>query len=139
MSLSTPTNLNLPRALVHGDTLGIVAPASPFDRASFDAGIRVLESIGFNLEIPEEIFEADGYLAGADRQRADLLNRLFADPAIHGIVCARGGYGAMRILPWLDADLIHDHPKVFVGFSDITVLLNFWLSTAAWRHSTAPP
>jgi muramoyltetrapeptide carboxypeptidase len=125
LSLSIPFNLNLPRALKPGDTLGIVAPASPFDRASFGGGIQVLESMGFKLVVPEEIFETDGYLAGSDRQRAELIHRLFADPTIHGIVCARGGYGAMRILPLLDADLIGDHPKVFVGFSDITVLLTF--------------
>ncbi len=115
----------LPPALKPGDTLGIVAPASPFDRESFDAGRRVLESMDFNLVIPEPIFDQDGYLAGSDQQRADLLNQLFADPDIDGIICARGGYGAMRLLPLLDADAIARHPKVFVGFSDITVLLDF--------------
>ena len=115
----------LPPALKPGDTLGIVAPASPFDRESFDAGLRVLESMNFNLAIPESIFNQDGYLAGSDQQRADLLNQLFADSDIDGIICARGGYGAMRVLPLLDRDAIHRHPKVFVGFSDITVLLDF--------------
>ncbi|MBC2712416.1 MAG: LD-carboxypeptidase [Desulfosarcina sp.] len=115
----------LPRALKPGDTLGIVAPASPFDRQSFDAGVRGLESMGFNLVIPEDIFNKNGYMAGSDQRRADLLNRLFADPDIDGIICARGGYGAMRVLPLLDADAISHHPKVFVGFSDITVLLGF--------------
>ena len=115
----------LPPALKPGDTLGIVAPASPFDRESFDAGLRVLESMNFNLAIPESIFDQNGYLAGSDQQRADLLNQLFADPDIDGIICARGGYGAMRILPLLDVDVISRHPKVFVGFSDITVLLDF--------------
>lgn len=115
----------LPPALKPGDTLGIVAPASPFDRESFDAGLRVLESMNFNLAIPESIFNQDGYLAGSDQQRADLLNQLFADSDIDGIICARGGYGAMRVLPLLDRDAISRHPKVFVGFSDITVLLDF--------------
>jgi muramoyltetrapeptide carboxypeptidase len=115
----------LPRALKPGDTLGIAAPASPFDRQSFDAGVRVLESMDFNILIPEDIFEKNGYLVGSDQHRADLLNRLFADPDIDGIICARGGYGAMRILPLLDAKAISGNPKVFVGFSDITVLLVF--------------
>ena len=115
----------MPRALKPGDTLGIVAPASPFDRQSFDAGVRVLESMDFNLVIPEDIFNKNGYLAGSDQRRADLLNRLFVDPDIDGIICARGGYGAMRILPLLDVDAIACHPKAFVGFSDITVLLGF--------------
>ena len=125
MSLSTSSKINLPRALVPGDTLGIVAPASPFDRAAFDAGVKVLGSMGFNLVLPEEIYVTDGYLAGADEMRADLIHRMFADPVINGIICARGGYGSMRILPLLNVDLIGSHPKVFVGFSDITVLLTF--------------
>jgi muramoyltetrapeptide carboxypeptidase len=115
----------LPVALKIGDTLGVVAPASPFDRNSFLLGTRVLESMGFNLVISEDIFEKSGYMAGSDRRRANLLNRLFADPEIDGVICARGGYGAMRILPLLDAKTISKNPKVFVGFSDITVLLSF--------------
>jgi muramoyltetrapeptide carboxypeptidase len=125
LSISIPSTINLPRSLAPGDTLGIVAPASPFDRDAFDAGRKVLETMGFDLVVPAEIHAADGYLAGSDHQRAELIHRLFADPAIDGIICARGGYGAMRILPLLDADLIKDHPKAFVGFSDITVLLAF--------------
>jgi muramoyltetrapeptide carboxypeptidase len=115
----------LPRALKAGDTLGIAAPASPFDRQSFDAGVRVLEAMGFSLAVSEDIYKKNGYLAGSDHCRADLLSRLFADPEIDGIICARGGYGAMRILPMLDAHAIACHPKVFVGFSDITALLDF--------------
>ena len=125
MNPRNPSEPVLPRALKPGDTLGIAAPASPFDRQLFDAGIQVLESMNFNLVIPEGFFDQNGYLAGADQHRADLLNRLFVDPHIDGIICARGGYGAMRILPLLDVDAISSHPKVFVGFSDITVLLGF--------------
>jgi muramoyltetrapeptide carboxypeptidase len=125
LNASATSPLNLPRALRPGDTLGIVAPASAFDRRLFDAGIRVLESMGFKLLIPVEIFAKSGYLAGSDRQRADLIGRLFADPDVDGLICARGGYGTMRILPLLDADLIAAHPKIFVGFSDITALLSF--------------
>ena len=66
----------LPPALKPGDTLGIVAPASSFDRESFDAGLRVLECMNFKLVIPESIFDQNGYLAGSDEQRADLLNQL---------------------------------------------------------------
>ncbi|BBO72085.1 peptidase S66 [Desulfosarcina alkanivorans] len=115
----------LPRALKRGDTLGVVAPAGPFEHRLFDAGVRVLESMGFNLAIREAIFLKKGYLAGSDLSRADLLNRMFADPEIDGIICARGGYGTMRILPLLSVETIARHPKVFVGFSDITALLGF--------------
>lgn len=125
MTLWKHPRLTLPRALKPGDTIGISAPSSPFDRASFEAGIKVLENMGFNLVIPEQIFDRNGYLAGSDRERADLLNRLFADPEVDGILCARGGYGALRILPLLNAETICRHPKVFVGFSDVTALLGF--------------
>lgn len=117
--------MTLPRALKPGATLGIIAPASPFDRPSFDAGYRALAAMGFKLIAEDLIFQKQGYLAGSDQARADLLNRMFADSDIDGIVCARGGYGTMRILPLLDVDTLSRHAKVFVGFSDITVLLSF--------------
>ncbi|WP_319526649.1 LD-carboxypeptidase [uncultured Desulfosarcina sp.] len=116
---------NLPRALKPGDRIGIAAPASPFDGQSFDAGLGVLESMGFNPVVPEGLSEKNGFLAGTDQHRADQLTRLFTDPEIGGIICARGGYGSMRILPLLDADVLARHPKVFVGFSDITALIGF--------------
>lgn len=125
MDLPSQVEPALPRALKPGDTIGIVAPASPFDRRSFDKGTRVLKSMGFNLVIPDDIFVKNDYLSGLDQQRADLLNRLFGDPDIDGIICARGGYGTLRILPLLDEDAIARHPKAFIGFSDITVLLGF--------------
>ena len=115
----------LPRALKPGDRIGIAAPASPFDGKSFEAGLGALESMGFNPVVPEGLFEKNGFLAGTDRPRADQLTRLFTDPEIDGIICARGGYGSMRILPLLDADVLANHPKVFVGFSDITALIGF--------------
>ncbi|GAB6909850.1 putative enzyme [Desulfosarcina cetonica] len=118
-------SITRPIALRPGDTLGIAAPASPFAQADFDTGVQLLEAMGFNVFVPNDIFLREGYLAGSDRQRAEQLVRLFTDPEIHGVVCARGGYGAMRILPFLDADAIARHPKPFVGFSDITVILNF--------------
>ena len=138
MSLIPPSRINLPRALVSGDTLGIVAPASPFDRNAFDAGVKALESMGFTLVVPEEIYTTHGYLAGGDALRAEMIHRMFTDSAIDGIICARGGYGAMRILPLLDAKLIKKHPKVFVGFSDITVLLTFFVAYCAMAAFHGP-
>ncbi|MGA6927532.1 MAG: LD-carboxypeptidase, partial [Desulfosarcina sp.] len=91
MTLRNHPQLKLPRALKSGDTIGIAAPSSPFDRSTFEAGIGVLETMGFKPVMPEDLFDRHGYLAGADLQRAERLNRLFADPEIDGIVCARGG------------------------------------------------
>jgi muramoyltetrapeptide carboxypeptidase len=117
--------LNLPQALKPGATLGVVAPSSPFERDQFQAGVDVLSAMGFTLVAEDVLYEKQAYLAGSDRSRADLVNRMFADPGIDGIIAARGGYGAMRILSLLDVDRISCHPKVFVGFSDITVILNY--------------
>ena len=65
----------------------------------------------------------DRFLAGPDEHRAELFNRMFADPKLKGVFCARGGYGSLRILDLIDYDLIRQNPKVFIGFSDITALL----------------
>jgi muramoyltetrapeptide carboxypeptidase len=112
-----------PPRLKPGDTIGIVAPAGPFDPKIFSQGLSIVESLGFRTRVSDEIFEKAGYLAGNDAQRARLVNRFFKDPAINAIVCARGGFGCLRILPLVDFDVIRENPKVFIGFSDITALL----------------
>ncbi len=114
----------VPPRLVSGDTIGIAAPASPFDIKLFEAGLAVLKQMGFQVNVPEAVFEKNGYLAGSDPVRAKVLNRLFADPKIKGIVCARGGFGSMKILPFLDYDTIRANPKAFIGFSDISAVLS---------------
>ena len=118
----------VPARIQPGDTIGVVAPAGPFDRETFSSGARILEAMGFKLFIPQELFEKKGYLAGSDEHRVRIVNRLFADDSIDGIICARGGYGSMRILSFLDLEVIKSNPKVFIGFSDITTLLSI-LST----------
>ena len=120
--------ISLPRRLKRGDTIGIVAPAGPFDRQTFLRGTRIIEDMGFQIFIPPGLFEKNRYLAGSDHHRVQFVNQLFADSSIDAIICARGGYGSMRILPMLDYDLIQDNPKVFIGFSDITSLLSVLLT-----------
>ncbi|UCD78095.1 MAG: LD-carboxypeptidase [Desulfobacterales bacterium] len=114
----------IPGQLKPGDRIGIVAPAGPFDRETFDRGTNILQKMGFEIFVPPQLLEAKGYLAGSDQRRAQFVNQLFADKSIDAIICARGGYGSIRILPLLDYDTIGVNPKVFIGFSDITVLLN---------------
>ncbi len=113
-----------PTPLHQGDTIGIVAPASPFDRGSFHQGVDVLQSLGFKVSVSRDLFEKEGYLAGSDDHRASLVNRFFADTSIRAVFCARGGFGSMRLLGRLDFDLIGEHPKILVGYSDITALLS---------------
>ncbi|MCD6584728.1 MAG: LD-carboxypeptidase [Desulfobacteraceae bacterium] len=123
-----PKYIKKPSRLIAGDTLGIIAPSSPFDKLKFHSGISVLEEMGFTVFFPETIFEQKGYLAGSDAHRADIINSMFANPDIKGIICARGGYGALRILPMIDFNTVASHPKVFIGCSDVTVLLNAFYS-----------
>ena len=116
--------IKVPTRLKPGDTIGIVAPAGPFDRQTFSRGIRAIEDMGFKVFVPPEIFKKKGYLAGSDKHRVQCVNQLFEDESIDAIICARGGYGSMRILTLLDYDTIQNSPKIFVGFSDITALLS---------------
>jgi muramoyltetrapeptide carboxypeptidase len=110
--------------LVSGDIIAIAAPSSPFEKESLYRGISVLEEMGFRVMIPDGLFERDGYLAGDDRHRAEILHQLFADRRVKAIICARGGFGAMRILSLLDTEMIRNNPKIFIGYSDITALLS---------------
>ncbi|MES0445061.1 MAG: LD-carboxypeptidase [Desulfobacterales bacterium] len=112
-----------PARLIRGDTIGIVAPASPFDKVKFNQGIVALESMGFRTSVSDDLFITNGYLAGTDRHRANMVNRLFADKTIKAVVCAKGGFGSLRMLSLLDFQLIGRNPKIFVGFSDISALL----------------
>ena len=115
--------IQLPVRLKTGDKIGIVAPAGPFDHELFFRGVRIFEEMGFEVYIPEGLLDARDYLAGTDKHRAEIVNQLFADKSIDAIVCARGGYGSLRILDLLDYDTIGKNPKIFIGFSDITALL----------------
>jgi len=112
-----------PPRLKPGDTLGIVAPASPFDQDIFNQGLEVLASMGFRTLVPDELFEKNRYLAGSDEHRAKLVTQVFQDPSVDAIVCARGGFGCLRILPLLDFGVMRTNPKVFIGHSDISALL----------------
>jgi len=106
------------------DVIGVAAPSARFDAQAFQKGVLCLESMGFEVHIPNGITGRHRYLAGTDRQRADVLNSLFSDPGIKGIIAARGGFGAMRLLPLLDWDAIAENPKLFMGFSDPTALIS---------------
>lgn len=112
-----------PQRLRPHATIAVIAPASPvrsWDK--LERGIRYLESLGYSVVVGDSVNHADGYLAGSDQLRAREIERFFADPTVAAIFCARGGYGTMRLLELLDWDLIRRHPKLFVGFSDVTAL-----------------
>jgi muramoyltetrapeptide carboxypeptidase len=111
-----------------GSVIGIAAPAGPYDPESLRRGVQALRTIGFQTVVPDHLLAPQGFLAGSDAHRAGVLNRLFADPGIDAVMCARGGYGSLRILPLVDYDRLAAAPKVLVGFSDISALLTAVLS-----------
>lgn len=111
----------VPRALAPGDTVAVVAPASPFDRDELFRGLAWLR-IRYRLRLTRSVLARAGYLAGDDATRAADLARAMIDPEVRAIVCARGGYGAMRILDALPWTRFAEHPRWIVGFSDITAL-----------------
>ncbi len=111
-----------PPALRPGDTIAFVAPAGPLDRKRMELARRRLEARGFKVRMPADLFRTRGYLAGDDRTRAAELMAAFRDPNVRAVFPGTGGYGAMRILDLLDYDAIRAHPKILIGFSDITAL-----------------
>jgi muramoyltetrapeptide carboxypeptidase len=120
-----------PRALKPGDTIGVVSPASAIDREHLERGVAALKSMGFRVKVSRHALDRDGIVAGPDMARASELQAFFADPEVDAIFAARGGYGAGRILPMLDFDAIARTPKVFMGFSDATFILNALVGRAS--------
>lgn len=112
-----------PIPLKTGDTIAIVAPAGAArDPQAVVRGIRILNEMGFRVETKYLNSAAHRYLAGDDACRAQALKDAFLDDEVQGIICLRGGYGAMRILDRLSYDQISGRPKIFVGYSDVTAL-----------------
>jgi muramoyltetrapeptide carboxypeptidase len=113
-----------PPKLKAGQTVGIIAPASPPNEPeTLRFAIETIESLGFRVKPAPHLFDRFGYLAGNDVARAADINDLFADDEVNAVFCARGGYGASRLLPLLNYETIQSHPKIILGYSDITALL----------------
>ncbi|MCE9559707.1 MAG: LD-carboxypeptidase [Armatimonadetes bacterium] len=111
-----------PRALVPGDTIGVVSPASSIDNERLQKGLDLIRSRGYNVKTYPHVLDTDYYLAGNDQSRAADLMAAFADPDCAAVLCSRGGYGCARLLPLLDLDEMAKSGKMFMGFSDITTL-----------------
>jgi len=112
-----------PPALRTGDTIGIVAPASNVNQADLEAGCEALRRAGYRPFYLESILQQDLYFAGSVDRRARELEEMFVRDDVRAIICARGGYGANYLLEALDLEKIRAHPKIFVGYSDITSLM----------------
>jgi muramoyltetrapeptide carboxypeptidase len=114
-----------PPALQPGDTIGIVAPASNIKRELLDAGCDVLRKLGYKPFYLDSVIEKDLYFAGSAERRARELDEMFSRDEVRAIVCARGGYGANYLLNTLNLENIKAHPKIFVGYSDVTTLQTY--------------
>ena len=115
-----------PKRLRPGDKVAVVAPASAFPREEFDEGVAELRRLGFEPTYEESVFaKHGGYLSGDGRLRARAFLNAWRDPAVGAIFAARGGYGSVHMLPYLDRETLRQTPKPFIGYSDITSLLTY--------------
>ncbi len=111
-----------PPGLEPGDTIMFVAPASDLDEKRMLLAKERLEERGYRVEMRGDLFVKEGYLAGSDERRTEELMQAFLDPEVRAIFPGTGGYGTMRILDRLDYEAIRAHPKILIGFSDLTAL-----------------
>jgi muramoyltetrapeptide carboxypeptidase len=119
MAVNKPTRLRV------GARVGVVAPAGCVEPKSVEAGVAAIRAAGFQVELSPNLFAGNGYLAGTAERRAQDLLGFFQRRDIDAIFCARGGFGSVQLLPYLNVG-IGSYPKIFLGYSDVTILLN-WL------------
>ena len=129
-----------PRPLQKGDKIAIVAPARSVIHEMINPTVELLSSWGLCPIVPNELFAHQNQFAGSDTQRRNLLQDALNSSDISAILCAKGGYGTVRIIDQLDFSYFEQHPKWLIGFSDITVLhshihQNFHIETL---HATMP-
>lgn len=111
-----------PARLRVGDKIGLITPGSFIPDRTLEKAIANIRGLGFEVVLGKNIRAKNGYVAGTDQQRLDDLHQMFEDSTIRAVWCARGGYGCTRLLPDIQYDLIKAHPKVLIGYSDITAL-----------------
>ena len=115
--------MTIPSPLQPGDTIAITATSGIVSPDRLDAGIHILKHLGLQVKVLESCHATEGsYLAGDDTLRLNNLHQAFGDSSIKAIMIARGGYGAGRLLPYLDYGFIAKNPKIFIGYSDVTAL-----------------
>ncbi|ETI67107.1 S66 peptidase family protein [Neobacillus vireti] len=111
-----------PNRLQKGDTVGVIAPASPPNLENLERGIEYLQGLGLKVKKGRSVNETYGYLAGTDQERLDDLHEMFLDKEVKAIICACGGYGTARMADMIDYEIVRKNPKIFWGYSDITFL-----------------
>jgi len=126
----SPKTLLKPPRLQVGDTVGLINPASYLQPQDLEEIRQNLTALGLKVKLGKHVLDRYGYLAGTDANRAADVNAMFADDSVQAIFTARGGWGCNRILPLVNYELMRSHPKILMGFSDITSLL-----LAIYTHS----
>lgn len=129
-SITRSTGLSRPVPLMRGDTIGVVAPSYAPYSPWLARGVRAMEEAGFTVRLESEVERARRFHHREDEQRAESLMRMWSDPDIKAVIAATGGYGAVRVIPYLDPDVFRRNPKAFIGYSDITAL-HLWLMRRA--------
>jgi muramoyltetrapeptide carboxypeptidase len=131
--------LNRPAPLGPDSRIGLIAPASlPADHSRIARGIERMRREGWHIEQRRDFTDSRGYLAGSDRDRSDELNHFLRRTDIDALICIRGGYGCMRILPDIDYEAAKTHPKLLVGYSDITALHMAFMAKSGWSGISGP-
>lgn len=127
-----------PKKLENGNTIGIIAPSGPVDEVKIQIAKNYFEQKGFKVIFGKNLFKSDRFLAGSDEERLEDLHWAFEDKNIDAILCARGGYGAIRLLDKIDYNLIRNNPKIFCGYSDITALSLMFLKKTGLITFSSP-
>src|SRR5258708_1135343 len=117
-------SLRKPPRLRRGDLIGVISPAAAVQAEAVQRGYETLTQLGFAVRIGAHALDHHRFLAGTDSDRAAELGAMFDVPAVRAIFCTRAGYGSGRLLPLLDLQELTRPPKIFLGFSDVTFLLN---------------
>ena len=130
ISPAASPSLLRPPPLSKGDTIGIVGPSYAPNGGWLRRGVKAMEEAGYRVILEPEIERFRRFHQAEDKKRAENLMAIWRDPEVKAVICGTGGYGAVRILPYLDADLFRRNPKAFVGYSDITAL-HLWMMRRA--------
>lgn len=124
------SGLTRPGPLLKGDTIGVVAPSYAPQYAWLLRGAKAMEEAGYNVILESEVEKERRFHQREDEQRAESLMKMWSNPDVKAVIAATGGYGAVRVIPYLEPDVFRRNPKAFVGYSDITAL-HLWLMRRA--------
>ena len=132
-------NYTEPKPLQKGDTIAFIAPAgSILDANAIDRAKNYFENNGYNVVYSKHLFNQNKYMSDTDSNRLEDLHWAFSNKDINAIICARGGYGCLRLINDIDYNLIKNNPKIFCGYSDITILSAMFLKKSGLITYSGP-